>query len=132
MVLHMQRFSPIPRQPVDVPLPAIQPSISTKRPMDQTSDKSELSSPAPKRARRTETPHPTAPASSLSNHDPHNSSHAAFVPPAFAPRTDYVKLIFRNNWAVDSKLRWLSEVTRAFRLNRELAEVKMTSSKVPR
>ena len=58
MVLYMQRFSPTPWQPqVDVLLPPTQPSTSTKRPMDQTSDKSELSSPAPKTSRRAETPH---------------------------------------------------------------------------
>ena len=38
-----------------------------------------------------------------------------------------MKLIFRNNQAVDSKLRWLSEVTRAFRLDRELTDVKVSA-----
>ncbi|KAG0721090.1 hypothetical protein GWK47_006535 [Chionoecetes opilio] len=48
-------------------------------------------------------------------------------PPAFAPRDAYVKLIFEEYPSVDTKLRWLAEVNRAFLLDRELAEVKMSA-----
>lgn len=48
-------------------------------------------------------------------------------PPAFAPRTDYIKLLFKDKPSVDIKLRWLSEVTRAFHLDRDQAEVKMSA-----
>ena len=54
------------------------------------------------------------------------SLHARSAP-AFAPRSDYVKLMFRDSPGVDVKLRWLSEVTKAFSLDRELAEVKMSA-----
>lgn len=128
MELHTQCSGTTPwKSQVDVLPPATQPSTSTKRPMDQASNTSEPSSPAPKSSRRIEPLHPTAPTSSASNHDPHDSSCAGFVLPAFAPRTDYVKLIFRDNPTVDTKLRWLSDVTKAFRLDRELAEVKMSA-----
>lgn len=119
MDLNTQCFGPTPWQPqVDVPPSATQPSTSTKRPMDQTSNTSDSSSPAPKSSRHIEPPHPTAPISSPSSYDPHNSSRAGLVPPAFAPRTDYVKLIFCASPAVDTKLRWLSDVTKAFHLDR--------------
>ena len=45
--------------------------------------------------------------------------------PAFAPRDDYVKLLFRDNPSVETKLRWLSEINKNFNLDRNLAEVKM-------
>lgn len=48
-------------------------------------------------------------------------------PPAFAPRADYIKLLFKDKPSVDIKLRWLSEVTRAFHLDRDQAEVKMSA-----
>lgn len=126
MALHPQSHGSTPWQS-HVPLPAALPPTATKRSMDQTSDTSDSTSPVPKTSRRFETPHLAAPASSPPNREPHTSSHAAFVPPAFAPRTDYVKLLFRDNPAVDSKLRWLSDVTKAFHLDRELAEVKMSA-----
>lgn len=47
--------------------------------------------------------------------------------PAFAPRTEYMKLVFLDSPGVDVKLRWLTEVNRHFCLNRELAEVKMSA-----
>ncbi|KAK3890016.1 hypothetical protein Pcinc_006013 [Petrolisthes cinctipes] len=47
--------------------------------------------------------------------------------PAFAPRNAYVKLSFSGNPSTDTKLRWLSDVNRAFQLQRELAEVKMAA-----
>ncbi|ROT83564.1 hypothetical protein C7M84_023256 [Penaeus vannamei] len=42
--------------------------------------------------------------------------------PAFAPRNKYVKLVFQENLSNDVKIRWLSEVTKAFCLDRELAD----------
>ena len=47
--------------------------------------------------------------------------------PAFAPRAEYVKLLFRENPGVNVKLRWLSEVVKMFSLDRDLAEVKMSA-----
>lgn len=47
--------------------------------------------------------------------------------PAFAPRADYVKLAFRETPSNELKLRWLNDVTKAYRLDRELAEVKMSA-----
>ena len=54
------------------------------------------------------------------------SSHAPPAP-AFAPRSEYIRLMFRDSPGVDVKLRWLSEVTKAYQLDRELAEVKMSA-----
>lgn len=45
------------------------------------------------------------------------------VSPDFAPRAEYVKLIFTENPGVNVKLRWPSEVVKMFNLDRELAEV---------
>ncbi|KAK8373815.1 hypothetical protein O3P69_014968 [Scylla paramamosain] len=116
--LNKQCSGSTPWQPqVDVSPSATQPSTSTKRPMDQTSNTSDSLSPAPKSSRHIEPPHPTAPLSPPSSHDPHNSSRAGLVPPAFAPRADYVKLIFCGSPSVDTKLRWLSDV-KAFHLDR--------------
>ncbi|MPC52766.1 hypothetical protein E2C01_046643 [Portunus trituberculatus] len=47
--------------------------------------------------------------------------------PAFASREDYVKLMFVEDPGVNIKLRWLTEITRAFNLDRELAEIKMSA-----
>lgn len=47
--------------------------------------------------------------------------------PAFAPRTEYIKLACRDNSGVEVKLHWLSELTKIFNLDRELAEVKMSA-----
>ncbi|KAG0715812.1 hypothetical protein GWK47_011080 [Chionoecetes opilio] len=46
---------------------------------------------------------------------------------AFAPRDEYVKIAFKENPSCDVKLRWLSEVTKVFCLDREQAEVKMSA-----
>lgn len=47
--------------------------------------------------------------------------------PAFAPRTDYLRLEFEEVISVETKLRWLSEVSRQFCLEKNLAEVKMSA-----
>ena len=47
--------------------------------------------------------------------------------PAFAPREDYVKLMFKGTVSANVKLRWLSEVSRVFSLDHSLAEVKMSA-----
>ncbi|XP_063850088.1 uncharacterized protein LOC135094172 [Scylla paramamosain] len=44
--------------------------------------------------------------------------------PAFAPRDAYVKLSFNGNPSMDTKLRWLSAINKAFQLQRDLAVVK--------
>lgn len=127
MELHTQCSGSTPWQPqVDVPPSANQPSsTSTKRSLNETSNTSAPSSPAPKSLKSNE-PSPTTPPSSA-NPAPDNSPRDGFSPPAFAPRTDYVKLLFCENPTVDTKLRWLSDVTKSFHLDRELAEVKMSA-----
>ena len=109
--------------------PTTRTSSAGKRPINHASDSSaESSSPVAKSIKRKEssgpeqrvTAHPTdalREASSLN----------APPPPAFAPRADYIKLLFKDNPSVDIKLRWLSEVTRTFHLDRDLAEVKMAA-----
>ena len=71
------------------------------------------------------TPAPTLPV--------HGAPFASFRPspslPAFAPRDTYVKLSFPGDQSTTTKLRWLSEITKAFSLRREAAEVKMASVK---
>ena len=47
--------------------------------------------------------------------------------PAFAPKNDYIKLAFKENSSSEVKLRWLNDVTKAFHLDRDLAEVKMSA-----
>lgn len=55
----------------------------------------------------------------------HKTPHrSAFT--AFAPREDYVKLVFEENISANTKLRWLAEVNREFRLDQSLADVKMS------
>lgn len=49
------------------------------------------------------------------------------LPPALSLKVEYVKLLFRDNPSVEMKLRWLSEVTKAFRIDHDLTEVKMSS-----
>ena len=39
-------------------------------------------------------------------------STRALTPPAFAPRADYMKLAFRENPSVETKIRWLADVNR--------------------
>ena len=63
------------------------------------------------------TAHPTKP--------PPLQLHSAL--PAFAPRGEYVKLMFEDSLTVDIKLRWLAEVNRAYQLERTRAEVKMSA-----
>ena len=47
--------------------------------------------------------------------------------PPLAPRDTYVKLLFNEDPSTDTKLLWLSAVNKAFHLQRELAEVKMSA-----
>ena len=47
--------------------------------------------------------------------------------PAFAPRDAYVRLAFSGTPSTDTKLRWLSCVNKAFQLQRDLGEVKMSA-----
>ncbi|KAK3880693.1 hypothetical protein Pcinc_014849 [Petrolisthes cinctipes] len=102
LALHSQHFGPTPWQPqVKVPYPASQASTS-KRPMDQTLDTSESPSPAPKASRHIEISHSTAPDSSPPLPETYRSSpQAAHTPLAFAPRGDYVKVMFRDNPTVE-------------------------------
>ncbi|MPC54157.1 hypothetical protein E2C01_048065 [Portunus trituberculatus] len=44
-----------------------------------------------------------------------------------APKDTYVKLQFNRDPSTDTKLRWLSTITKTFHLQRELAEVKMAA-----
>lgn len=119
---HTQHAGPSPWQPhVDVSQPAPRASTS-KRSMDQSSDTSDSPSPASKVSRHVAgNTHTSIPDSS---YIPAINRAPAVV---FAPRSDYVKLMFIDNPTVDVKLRWLSEITKAFSLDRELAEVKMAA-----
>lgn len=109
--------------------PTARVSSTAKRCINHASDSSaEPSSPAAKSTRRKESSSPeqrvpAQPTEPLRE----ASSLSAPPPPAFAPRADYVKLLFKDNPSVDIKLRWLTEVNRAFRLDRNLAEVKMAA-----
>lgn len=130
--LHSQLPGSTPWQPqVNTPHHATQASTSTtsKRPMSQDSDEGESSSPATKTTKRTETRPPPDPApfpySPHLSKTPHNAVHN---PTAFAPRAEYVKLVFRDNPTVEIKIRWLTEVTRTYHLEREMAEVKMSAA----
>ncbi|MPC75818.1 hypothetical protein E2C01_070215 [Portunus trituberculatus] len=42
-------------------------------------------------------------------------------PTAFAPREEYVRLLFSGSPSVETKLRWLAEVNRTFNLDRQAA-----------
>lgn len=104
--------------------------VSTKRPIEHDSDASSApSSPAAKTSKRGETPtqhggsqHPLP-----GPFPPAVPLRSPFAAPAFAPRDEYVKLAFKENPSSDVKLRWLSEVTKTFCLDRELAEIKMSA-----
>lgn len=130
--LHKQLPGPTPWQPQANTLhPASHATASTstssKRPVSHDSDDGEPSTPASKTTKRTETrptPDHTPPLIHPSN-TPHQAAHN---PTAFAPRGDYVKLIFRDNPTVDIKIRWLNEVSKQFNLDREMAEVKMSAA----
>lgn len=117
---------------------ANQVSLPVKRPISHNSDSnSEPSSPAAKASKQrgssdsqhaipaqNSSPPPPPPLMDSSRVAPLlSASHL----PAFAPRVDYVKLLFKDNPSVDLKLRWLSEVTRNFQLDRAQAEVKMAA-----
>lgn len=47
--------------------------------------------------------------------------------PVFAPRDTFIKLSLNGNPSMDTKLRWLSDVSRTFNLQRKLTEVKMAA-----
>ena len=100
---------------------------ASKRPVEHDSEPgSEPSSPVAKTSKRSE-PHRTPDNSPPCPPAPPVTSLPPSALPAFAPRDGYVKLAFRDNPGCDVKLRWLAEVTKAFRLDRELAEVKMSA-----
>ncbi|KAK4314876.1 hypothetical protein Pmani_013870 [Petrolisthes manimaculis] len=101
-----------------------QATISTKRHMEPDSDSSSDSpSPMAKSSKSNE----TSPVCNTPEHhlpqlaNLRTSTMPAPATPAFAPHTDYVKLIFRDNPGIEVMLRWLSEVVRMFNLYRELA-----------
>ncbi|MPC61145.1 hypothetical protein E2C01_055209 [Portunus trituberculatus] len=54
------------------------------------------------------------------------SSPSSGLPP-LAPRDTYVKLLFNGDPSTDTKLQWLSAVTKAFHLQQNLAEIKMAA-----
>lgn len=47
--------------------------------------------------------------------------------PAFSLREEYTKLLSKDNPSLDNMLRWLTEVNRTFNLDRNNAEVMMSS-----
>lgn len=108
------------------------PSSAAKRPADND-DANDTSLPATKTSKlhvpSASSPHPPAPG--CSNSRPSTLTHSPPLdvppPPAFAPRSEYVKLMFLGDPPVSVKLRWLEEVSRTFRLVRERAEVKMAA-----
>lgn len=111
-------------------------SSSAKRLLNSSSDSNDASSlPAPKAAKQGIASVPRdVPSATSSVASPSSApcisplpSQPAPVPPAFAPRDDYVKLLFRGSPSVETKLRWLSEVNKGFSLDRSLAEVKMSA-----
>ena len=67
-------------------------------------------------------------ATDISLPSPHHRTPPLSAAPAFAPRDEYVKLAFKQNPTTAVKLCWLNDVTTAFRLDRELAEVKMSAA----
>ena len=97
--------------------------------MDQESDTgSAPASPAAKTFKRDDAP-AQQPATDISLPRPHHRTPPLSTTPAFAPRDEYVKLPFKQNPTTAVKLlRWLNDVTTAFRLDRELAEVKMSAA----
>ena len=103
---------------------------SVKRILNSLSDRNEVSStPAAKSAKQEEAsvPHNGASAKRqprLSPSLPRNPTLTTQPTPAFAPRDEYVKRLFRDNPSVEIKLRWLSEINNNFSLDRNLAEVK--------
>lgn len=59
--------------------------------------------------------------------DSHVTSQPVQASPAFVPRDDYIKLLFRDNPSVETKLRWLSEINKNYNLDKTLAEGKMSA-----
>ena len=103
-------------------------SASAKRTMDRDSDTgSEPASPVAKTSKRDDAP-AHQPPTDISLPRPHHRTPPLSAAPAFAPRDEYVKLAFKENPTTAVKLRWLLDVTTAFRLDRELAEVKMSAA----
>lgn len=106
---------------------------SAKRVLNISSDSNDASSsPAAKTAKQVEASEVHNGTSVLSAAPPVPlipavTSMPAQVSPAFAPRDEYVKLLFRDNPSVETKLRWLSEVNKYYCLDRTLAEVKMSA-----
>ena len=70
---------------------------------------------------------PACPPLPANSAPPVASSRLPSALPAFAPRDSYVKLAFTGTPSSEVKLRWLSEVTTAFHLQRDAAEVKMSA-----
>ncbi|MPC54288.1 hypothetical protein E2C01_048198 [Portunus trituberculatus] len=97
---------------VGMSLPTTQASSAIKCRINYASDSStEPSSPAAKSTRRKESSGPeqrvpVQPTAPLAEASPLSAPSS----PAFASRTDYVKLLFKDNPSVDIKLRWLSEI----------------------
>ncbi|KAG0718843.1 hypothetical protein GWK47_051694 [Chionoecetes opilio] len=110
---------------------ARQASSSVKRPVSSSLDSiCEPLYPAAKSSMRKESSGPwqsTAAPTQLFPPSREVPSLRAPPPPAFAPRADYIKLLFRDNPSVDIKLRWFSEVNGAFHLDCDQDEVKMAS-----
>ncbi|XP_076036885.1 uncharacterized protein LOC143041696 [Oratosquilla oratoria] len=107
-------------------------ATSGKRHMDDNSDNgSELHAPAAKTPKPAPIPNSPRtdkkPSPSLTLPSRQHTAAPQPTPPAFAPRADYVKLVFRENPSVETKLRWLAEVSKTFQLQRNLAEVKMAA-----
>ncbi|KAK4325128.1 hypothetical protein Pmani_004282 [Petrolisthes manimaculis] len=103
-------------------------TISTKRRMEPDSDSSSDSPPPVAKSSKS---NETSPVCNTPEYHLPQPTMPAPATPAFAPRTDYVKLIFRDNPGVELKLRWLSEVVRMFNLDRELAEVNIATPPSP-
>ncbi|MPC48147.1 hypothetical protein E2C01_041914 [Portunus trituberculatus] len=106
---------------------------SVKRMLNTSSDSNDASTlPTTKTAKQEEAPcvqraSDSLPAASTSipRTLPLNSMPAQ-ASPSFAPRDDYLKLLFRDNPSLEIKLRWLSEVNKNFNPDHTLAEVKMS------
>lgn len=124
--------------------------LNSKHPMDSTSDSgSESQAPISKTPKHSMNPRNMTPYTHVPEHSPSpTTTHLVTTkpthpvattktypvitttiptPPAFAPRSEYCKLELEENPSVETKLRWLADVTNAFRLDRTLAEVKMAA-----
>ena len=107
-------------------------ATSTKRILEDLNTSEESLAPASKTVRvgvqgsATGDHFPPLPARHVTPHRSVPAPHRLALP-AFAPREDYVKLMFPENPSANIKLRWLAEVTRVFGLDQSLAEVKMSA-----